>query len=326
MSKLKGVWIDGLLWESKEFKPIEMHLLQKIKDLDNDNGCTAMNAWFADFLGVSKSRVSQLISKFKSKKLISVKLKYNGKEVIGRVIRILKGGMLYFKEGMLKTNNPLSNPKDPSLIFSGDSNRVLSNRVNSLIELNNSKEERIKQLEQELFELKNQDAKEREKDSAKKEKRVFPDITARKSYKVEEDEQERDPRDMRTNPQNTFSSDQVEAIATLLAIYPKDNYQLLIDCQQENKGLTPTNDQIKLCRESYITAGLLQYSYLKCISDINLFQKQFIQWIPKHLKFLEKGEKFKAKKSYQKSDPDTRNGMDVNYSIEKSSEMARKYG
>lgn len=139
-NKLKGVWVEGFLWESKDFKLIEKHLLQKLKDLDNDKGCTAMNGWLADFLGISKSRVSQLISKFKKQKLISVKLKFKGKEVVGRVIRILKGGMLYFKEGVLNIKDPVSFFPIPSLESSEVSNIVLSNRVKEY----NIKEEKYK--------------------------------------------------------------------------------------------------------------------------------------------------------------------------------------
>ena len=77
--KLKGVWVDGGVWECKELSLLEKHLIQKIKDLDNDNGCVAMNKWFAEFFGISKSRVSQLMKSLKDKKMISVSLKYNGK-------------------------------------------------------------------------------------------------------------------------------------------------------------------------------------------------------------------------------------------------------
>ena len=68
-SKLKGVWMDGGVWECKKISLIEKHFLQKIKDLDNEKGCTALNAWFADFFGVSKSRCSQIITKLKKEKL-----------------------------------------------------------------------------------------------------------------------------------------------------------------------------------------------------------------------------------------------------------------
>ena len=91
--KLKGVWIDGGVWECESLTLIEKHLIQKIKDLDNDKGCTAMNGWFSAYLGVSKSRVSQLITSLKNKKFISVNLKYNGKGVTGRVIKRLNGGI-----------------------------------------------------------------------------------------------------------------------------------------------------------------------------------------------------------------------------------------
>jgi len=172
--KLKGVWIEGKLWENKELLLVEKHLLQKIHALDNENGCTAMNAWFAEFLGISKSRVSQLISKFKKEKLVSVKLKFEGKQVVGRVINVLKGGVLLIKGGVLSVNRPLSYAKYPPLADSEESNIILLN--NTISNLRESKKA-----------LKNQSEaqKGKEKSSAKKEKKphVFPSNEPRKKYK-----------------------------------------------------------------------------------------------------------------------------------------------
>lgn len=285
-NKLKGVWVDGLLWESKDFKLIEKHLLQKIKDLDNDKGCTAMNAWFADFLGISKSRVSQLITKLKNQKLISVKLKYNGKEVVGRVIRILKGGMLYFKEGMLKMNDPLSNPKDPSLIFSEESNIVLSNRVNNLVECVEKKDTHIKKIElekgfleseleatkKELEKLKSQMKKGKEKSSAKKEsgKHQFKDNTPSKSY---------NPKDMRTNKQLPF--DVVSAKKTIDELFPtwQDLETLYDSCYSEKA----TEEIFKKCMASFIEIGIS--NYYTGIKQIEVLQKNLLEWVKKEVKF-----------------------------------------
>ena len=195
IDKLKGVWIEGKLWENKELLLVEKHLLQKIHDLDNENGCTAMNAWFAEFLGISKSRVSQLISKFKKEKLVSVKLKFEGKQVVGRVINVLKGGVLLIKGGVLSVNRPLSYAKHPPLADSEESNIILLN--NTISNLRESKKAhtqekenlllKIQKLEAENIKLKNQSEaqKGKEKSSAKKEKKphVFPSNEPRKKYK-----------------------------------------------------------------------------------------------------------------------------------------------
>tara|TARA_R100000951_G_scaffold113781_1_gene116545 strand:+ start:2502 stop:3581 length:1080 start_codon:yes stop_codon:yes gene_type:complete len=197
--KLKGVWVEGKLWENKELLLVEKHLLQKIHDLDNENGCTAMNAWFAEFLGISKSRVSQLISKFKKEKLVSVKLKFEGKQVVGRVINVLKGGVLLIKGGVLSVNRPLSYAKHPPLIGSEESNIILlNNTISNLREskkaLTQEKENlllKFKKLQAENerlnLELKSQSEaqKGKEKSCAKKEKQlhVFPSNEPRKKYK-----------------------------------------------------------------------------------------------------------------------------------------------
>lgn len=166
-SKLKGVWIDGGVWECESLTLIEKHLIQKIKDLDNEKGCTAMNGWFSEFLGVSKSRVSQLVSSLKKKKFISIKLKYKGKEVVGRVVRILKGGMLLFKGGMLKINTPISYSDTPPLEYCEESNILLSNIVKEY----KVKEEKYKKdisiLKNRIKELESKTGKDKSKEETK---------------------------------------------------------------------------------------------------------------------------------------------------------------
>jgi predicted XRE-type DNA-binding protein len=194
--KLKGVWVEGRLWENKDFLLVEKHLLQKIHDLDNEHGCTAMNAWFAEFLGISKSRVSQLISKFKKDKLVSVKLKFEGKQVVGRVVNVLKGGVLLIKGGVLSANRPLSYTKHPPLAGSEESNIILLN--NTISNLRESKKaltqenknllDQIKNLTAANLELKNKSEaqKEEPKSSAKKvkTKHEFPSNEPQKAYKA----------------------------------------------------------------------------------------------------------------------------------------------
>ena len=175
-NKLKGVWVDGFLWENKDFLIPEKHLLQKLKDLDNGKeGCTAMNAWLADFLGLSKSRVSQMICSFRDKKLISVDLKYNGKQIVGRSINVLKGGMLLFKGGVKSANRPLSYINHPPLAGSEESNIILlSNIVGEYKESVKEKDTHIKKLKSENEKLKDQirelknEKKENQKSCAKK--------------------------------------------------------------------------------------------------------------------------------------------------------------
>ena len=179
--KLKGVWLDGGLWETKELTLIQKHFLQKIKDLDNEKGCIALNGFFAEFFDLSKPRCSQIISSLKAKNLISVELKYEGKRIVGRVLRILKGGIKYFKGGIKYINRPLKNIKGGYLENAKDNNRLINNRVNNLVESIKEKNTRLKEIESEnenlkaqILELKILNEKQRKKVSLKKESASTP--------------------------------------------------------------------------------------------------------------------------------------------------------
>ena len=89
----KGIWIPKEIWESKDISMQEKVFLAEIHSLDNENGCIASNAYFAEFFGLSKSSVSRVVSSLSKKGLIDVKLLYKpNKEVDKRVIRCKKYG------------------------------------------------------------------------------------------------------------------------------------------------------------------------------------------------------------------------------------------
>lgn len=263
-NKFKGVWVHGGVWEYEPFSLLEKHLFQKISDLDNDKGCTAMNTWFADFLGCSKSRVSQLISGFKKEKLISVELKYKGKEVVGRVINVLKGGVLLTKGGVLLTNTPMSYTKDPSLTGSEVSNIVLLNNIvkeykerekESLSQISELKTQ-LKELQAQNETLKAEKGKE-EKTSAKKDERQrhsFPSNKAQKSYKVEPTVSHSNPQFPTVTPKT--ESEQTKPYQVFLANYPfndwseklKQNFLLYCEVKHEtSKGrYSPTQMKMRI--------------------------------------------------------------------------------
>lgn len=58
----KGIWIPREIWLSQDLNLTERILLVEIDSLDGINGCYASNEYFAKFLGISKDRVSKLIS------------------------------------------------------------------------------------------------------------------------------------------------------------------------------------------------------------------------------------------------------------------------
>jgi len=68
----KGVWIPKEVYLSKELSWTEKILLVEIDSLDNEDGCFSKNDYFANFLGVSETHVSRMISKLKKLGLISV--------------------------------------------------------------------------------------------------------------------------------------------------------------------------------------------------------------------------------------------------------------
>ena len=98
----KGIWIPAQIWLNKDLTLIEKCFLVEIDSLDNSDGCFASNGYFAEFFGVSKSRCSQIIKSIESKKLISIQYHYEGKQIIKRVLRILKGGIKFSKGGYLE--------------------------------------------------------------------------------------------------------------------------------------------------------------------------------------------------------------------------------
>jgi hypothetical protein len=85
-----GVWIPKSIWENKELGWTEKMLLVEIKSLDNANGCYALNDHFSNFFGLSKDRISKMVTELRRLDYIDVELKYKEgtKQVIGRIIRV----------------------------------------------------------------------------------------------------------------------------------------------------------------------------------------------------------------------------------------------
>jgi hypothetical protein len=63
--KFAGIWIPAEIWLENSLNALEKILLVEINSLDNENGCTAGNDYFSNFLGVTSIRVSQMIKKLK---------------------------------------------------------------------------------------------------------------------------------------------------------------------------------------------------------------------------------------------------------------------
>jgi len=126
-NKLKGVWVDGGVWECEELTLLEKHFLQKIRDLDNNEGCFATNAFFSDFFGITKGRCTQVIGKLEDKGMISKTLERKGHLVTKRVLRILNKSVKLFKQGVKEIKLGVKDSKQTSLENAVSNNIVLNN-------------------------------------------------------------------------------------------------------------------------------------------------------------------------------------------------------
>lgn len=83
-----GVWIPKEIYLHKELTPTEKLLLAEITALHGSGSCFASNQHFSEFLGISKSQVSRLLTKLARMNFISVEIVYiNGtKEVDKRFL------------------------------------------------------------------------------------------------------------------------------------------------------------------------------------------------------------------------------------------------
>ena len=68
----KGVWIPAEFWLDQNLSIIEVIVLTEIDSLDNENGCIASNKHFAEFTGLSKNRVSEIINGLKTKGYVNI--------------------------------------------------------------------------------------------------------------------------------------------------------------------------------------------------------------------------------------------------------------
>ena len=68
----KGVWIPAEFWLDKNLSIMEVIVLTEIDSLDNENGCVASNKHFAEFTGLSKNRVSEIINGLKTKGYVNI--------------------------------------------------------------------------------------------------------------------------------------------------------------------------------------------------------------------------------------------------------------
>jgi hypothetical protein len=85
----KGVWVPKDIWLSEELGWSEKLLFVEIDSLAKNGECFASNDYFAKFFGLSKDRISKMVTSLKRKSFISVELVYKpgSKEIDKRIIR-----------------------------------------------------------------------------------------------------------------------------------------------------------------------------------------------------------------------------------------------
>ena len=120
----KGIWIPKEIWLSTDLTLQEKVFLVEISSLNNEEGCFAGNAYFSEFFGVSKTRVSIIINSLVKKGYITSDIIYKDgtKQILKRVLKETYIG--YARkvkdpiQGKFKDNNTFNNTnnKDNSAI------------------------------------------------------------------------------------------------------------------------------------------------------------------------------------------------------------------
>ena len=128
----KGIWIPKETWLSNDLTLQEKVFLVEIDSLDNEEGCYASNQYFADFFGLSTTRVSLIIKSLVDKGYITSTLIYKegSKQILKRVLNIsYRGYLTKVKEGsLIKLKDPPQGKlKDNNTINNIDKNNTINN-------------------------------------------------------------------------------------------------------------------------------------------------------------------------------------------------------
>lgn len=83
----KGVWIPREIWLSSELSLMEKVLFVEIHSLDNERGCFASNAYFAEFFAISDRQIRTHIASLREKGFISIQIANRNQRIIRTVGR-----------------------------------------------------------------------------------------------------------------------------------------------------------------------------------------------------------------------------------------------
>ena len=78
----KGVWIPREVWLSEELSLMEKVLFVEIHSLDNERGCFASNAYFAQFFGMSIRQIAAHVAALKEKGFVTVTIENHNERTI----------------------------------------------------------------------------------------------------------------------------------------------------------------------------------------------------------------------------------------------------
>jgi hypothetical protein len=132
----KGVWIPKEIWLSENLTLQEKVFLVEISSLDNDEGCFANNNYFAEFFGLSKTRVSLIIKSLVEKGYITSDIIYKEgtKQILKRVLKVCYIPYLRnVKEGSLRNVKypPQEKLKDNNIYNNTSINNTINNNKNT---------------------------------------------------------------------------------------------------------------------------------------------------------------------------------------------------
>lgn len=123
----KGIWIPKEIWLDENLNWVEKVLLVEIVSLDNEQGCWASNAYFADFFKLSKNRISVLVNSLKEKGYITIELQYKkGTKQIEK--RIIRNKYTYMRK---QIGGITENTHTPICENAKDNNTVINNTINN---------------------------------------------------------------------------------------------------------------------------------------------------------------------------------------------------
>lgn len=131
----KGIWIPRDIWLAEDLGWTEKLVLVELDSLNGQQGCWASNEYLASFFGLSKGRISKVISSLKDKGYIQVEMQYRpGTKEIEK--RIIKTTFLVWSETSIPHNTKqlegiVENDHTPIVENSQENNTVINNTFNN---------------------------------------------------------------------------------------------------------------------------------------------------------------------------------------------------